>query len=208
MPIFGAAGFRAKISQSLIKASAAGLREIEVDFFINMPNSSKKQNLDGSWSKTCQDYSIATKGKISKSSFRHWTNSGMAFRGECLTLNTLEHPKGAGASMLSEVLEPSAPAKCFLTPQQIKSLVHRAEAKGKPLPAALHKALVVQMSLLSNTHQSVESRMQDRRLKDIAMTRKPTRSTQEVAQTLFVRRLMVSECEQLQGFPKGWTAIA
>jgi hypothetical protein len=180
---------------------------IEADFFINMRNSSNKPNQSGSWSKTCQDFSIATKEKISKSSYKHWTNSGMAFRGECLTLNTSEHPKDADVCILSEVLEASAPAKCFLTPPQINSLLHRAKTRKKPLPANLQKALESQISLLSNTHQLGESQKQGRKQKATETTEKHTHSTPGEAQTLFVRRLQVSECEKLQGFPTDWTAI-
>ena len=180
---------------------------IEADYFTSMPNSSNKPNPNGSWSKTCQDFSIATREKISKSSYKHWTNSGMAFRGECLTLSISEHPKDAAVCILSEVLEASAPAKCFLTPQQINSLLHRAKTRKKPLPSNLHKALELQISFLSNTHQSDGSRKQDHKPKATGMTVRHSLSTPEEVQTLYVRRLQVSECEKLQGFPKDWTVI-
>ena len=180
---------------------------IEADFSINMHNSSNKLNQSGSWSKTCQAFSTATKEKISKSSYKHWTNSGMAFRGECLTLNTSEHPKDAVVSILSEVLETSAPAKSFLTHQQISSLLHRAKTRKKPFPDNLQKALESQISLLSNMPQLDESPRPVRRQKATETTGKHTPSIPEEAPTLFVRRLQVSECEKLQGFPRDWTAI-
>jgi hypothetical protein len=52
-----------------------------------------------------------------------------------------------------------------------------------------------------------ESTRQGLKPKDIEMMEKPTLSIQEEAQTLYVRRMMASECEQLQGFPKNWTLI-
>ena len=154
------------------------------------------------------DCSTAIMGKISEPSLKPWGNSGMAFRGEYLTLNTLEHPKGVVASTLSQVIEASAPEKYFLSPEQVQKFLDRVSAKATSAPDDLRKALESQASMQSSTPQSGASRRQAHKLRVTETMEKPTRLIAEEVQTLYARRMMPSECEKLQGFPPGWTAIA
>jgi hypothetical protein len=131
----------------------------------------------------------------------------MAFRGEFWTQNTLEHHSEDEECTLLQVLETCAPPECFLTKDQISSLILRAEAREHKLPQKLLEAYEKQMSTLSSMQVLEESTRQGLKPKDIEMMEKPTLSIQEEAQTLYVRRMMASECEQLQGFPKNWTLI-
>jgi len=180
---------------------------IEVDYSSDFQNSSKKNCLNGWYSKMFPDCSTATVEKISKFSYRRWMNSGMVFRGEFWMQNTLEHPSGAEGSSLSEVLEISAPPEYFLNVDELNSLLKRAEARSKPMEADLENAMMAQVSILSNMPQLDENPQQDHKEKDTEVTEKPTHSTQEDPQTLYVRRMMASEYEKLQGFPEGWTRI-
>ena len=79
--------------------------------------------------------------------------------------------------------------------------------KRKPLPEKLHKALETHLSTLSNTPGLEEKLLQARKQKATETTEKPTPLTQEAPLMLFVRRMLPSECETLQGFPKNWTAV-
>ncbi len=166
-----------------------------------------KKSQDGLSSKMFPEFSTATKGKTSKFSSKSWMNSGMAFRGEYLTQNILEHPKDDVESSLSQVLEASAPLEYYLNPKELQSLIDRATAREKPLPTNLQKKIEKQIHILSNMPASVENLRQDLKQKDTEMTEKHTRSTQEVPRTLFVRRMLPSEYEKLQGFPKDWTHL-
>jgi site-specific DNA-cytosine methylase len=120
-------------------------------------------------------------------------------------LNTLEHPKDVEESMLSQVLETSAPLKYFLRADQLMSLIGRASARETSLPKKMGDVFQKQIVTLSNMQESVESPQLVRKQKDTEMTGKATRLTAGAPQTLYVRRLMPSECEALQGFPKNWT---
>ena len=148
-----------------------------------------------------------TKGQISEFSSKSWMNSGMVFRGEYWTQNILEHPKDVEECLLSEVLETSSPLECFLNPVELISLINRAWARGKDLDPLLEKSLVLQLHSLSNTQESIANLAPDLKQKVIEMMAKHTRSTAGEVQMLFVRRMMVSEYEVLQGFPKNWTLI-
>jgi hypothetical protein len=52
----------------------------------------------------------------------------------------------------------------------------------------------------------VGNQTRGRKVKDSETMAKLTPLTQEEAQMLFVRRLLPSEYEKLQGFPENWTA--
>ena len=172
---------------------------------MNSRDSSKLKDLNGLSSKMYQGSSIVTTEKISSASSKSWMNSGMVFRGEFSMQNILEHPKDVAVSTLSEVLETSAPQRYFLNKAQLESLLNRASAKNHQMNEALESKIKRQISLLSNTPQLDANQLQDLKQKATGMMEKPTLSTQGGARTLYVRRLLPSECEVLQGFPKGWT---
>jgi hypothetical protein len=150
--------------------------------------------------------STATVVKISERSSSAWMNSGMAFRGECLTQNILEHPNDVVVSTLSQVVGRYAPLKYFLNPVQITKWLARASAKGISVPDAMQQALEIQASTPFSTPPSEEAQKQVRKRRATATTAKPTRSTRGEVPTLFVRRMLPSEYEKLQGFPENWTA--
>lgn len=75
------------------------------------------------------------------------------------------------------------------------------------LPEPLIQAYQKQISILSSMQASDEKRLLVLKQKDIGMTEKPIHSTQEEAQMLYVRRMLPSEYERLQGFPENWTLI-
>ena len=177
------------------------------DSFLNLEDYLKTDYHLGLFSKMSQDFSTATAGKTSEQSSIRWGNSGIASLGEFLTLNTLEHHKDAEESTLSEVLETNAPQEYFLTKEQLAVFLERASERKISLPEPFRLALEAQISFLSNTPQSEENIRLDQEQKASEMTEKPTHSTAEEVQTLFVRRLLPSECESLQGFPRDWTLL-
>ena len=70
--------------------------------------------------------------------------SGLMERGRFLTLNTLAlHSADSACSVcsLSEVLEPHAAPKYFLSPTAARGILRRAEKRGKKLPEQLAAAL-------------------------------------------------------------------
>lgn len=167
----------------------------------------KSDNLNGLFLKMSQDCSTVTLEEILHMSSIHWTGAGMVFRGECLTLNSSEHPKDVEESSLSEVLDQSVPLRFFLTTDHLQSLLDRANARKKTLPLALERAIKNQIYILSSTLQLEESIQQARSQKDFVMMEKLGRLIQEAAQMLSVRRMTPSEYEKLQGFPVDWTLV-
>lgn len=75
------------------------------------------------------------------------------------------------------------------------------------LPEPLIQAYLKQISILSSMRVSEEKLQPVLKQKDIETTAKLTPLTQEEAQMLFVRRMLPSEYERLQGFPENWTLI-
>ena len=172
-----------------------------------MQISSKKKNLDGFLLKMYPDFLTAKTVQTLTSSSDDWMNSGIVWHGEYWTQSILEHPKDAEERTLSQVVEPQAPLKYFLNKEQIQSLVKRAEDRKTLLPPALMKAYQKQITFLSNMQELAEKQVQGHKEKVTEMMEKLILSTPEEARTLYVRRMLPSEYEQLQGFPINWTAV-
>jgi hypothetical protein len=66
---------------------------------------------------------------------------GVKSLGATLTLNTSEWPNDGSECLLSQILEPNAPQKYFLSPRACTGILSRAKAKGKVLPKLLELAL-------------------------------------------------------------------
>src|SRR4051812_23375523 len=85
-------------------------------------------------SRTLQHFSLPTMDEISQSSYGRWPNSGMAWLGECLTVDPSAPPKAARESSLSDLWEdPPVPERYFLSPNAATGMLRRAERMGRNL---------------------------------------------------------------------------
>ncbi len=75
-----------------------------------------------------------------------WKTAGILSHGECWTLNSSEYPSAAAACFLSDILEPSAPQRFYLSPRACRGLLRRARTKERSLPPELEEALLAQAS--------------------------------------------------------------
>ena len=90
-----------------------------------------------------------TKGQPSVPSLERWRNLGMAWRGECLTLNTSEWnhtlaPSRSDGSVcsLSDILETGDHLSRYcLSPKACAGILRRAEKRGRALPPLLHNGV-------------------------------------------------------------------
>ena len=135
----GQAGSPAKTSASPesaldSQASAAALPS----HFLTLWSS---DDLSGSCWKMSLGSSVPTAALTSDGFSMKWSNSGMAFRGECWTLDTLESPSDAVECSLSQVLNPTAPQRFSLSARAASGILRRANRRGKVLPATLQTAL-------------------------------------------------------------------
>ena len=88
-----------------------------------------------------------TKGQPSVPSLEHWRNLGMAWHGECLTLNTSEWnhtlaPSRSDGSVcsLSDILETGDHLSRYcLSPKACAGILRRAEKRGRALPEPYFK---------------------------------------------------------------------
>lgn len=113
----------------------------EADSFLSSPESSESFDPRGLSLRMFPDCSLPAAEGISESFSQRWTRSGMAFRGECWTVDSSESPRDAVECSLSEVLEPCAPQRFFLSPRAARGILRRAEKRGRTLPSRLQHAL-------------------------------------------------------------------
>ncbi len=73
-------------------------------------------------------------------------------------LNTSECPKSAVESFLSQILEAAAPSKYSLSRKACLGILRRSDARGKPLPPALERALLIQAELIPPCELTPEPR--------------------------------------------------
>ncbi len=181
--------------------------EKEVDYSLSLQSLLEQINLNGWSSKTLEDSSVVKMGKISEPSPKRWMNSGMVWRGDYLMLNTSEHPSDVVESSLSQVTKTDAPLTYFLHTDHLQSLLHRADARNKPLPMGLRAAIEKQISILSNMPELEESLRQGHKVQDIEAMEKHGHLTEGEVLMLYVRRMLPLEYEVLQGFPEDWTTL-
>ena len=127
-------------------------------------------------------------------------NSGMAWRGECLTADFSASPSHAEDSTLLDIVEtrPEQP-QYYLSPNAAQGILRRAAAQGRNLFSPFKESLgdpsvgpVVQrlgycLAATSGRHTGTDW------------------SRTYVTYPDAVRRLTPLEAERLQGFPDGWT---
>ena len=116
---------------------------------------------DGSYGKTSQGHSVATEEEILLSWLEQWqvapsmsqrkdgelkgwrwATTGLS-NGACLTRNGSAWRNDADVCLLSSTLVTgNVGHQYYLSPKECTMLLHRAEARGKKLPAAFQQALV------------------------------------------------------------------
>jgi len=178
-----------------------------VDYLPNLQSWLIQQDQSG-WSlRMYLGFLTVEAGKISNMYSKHWMTSGISWRGEYWTQSILEHPNVVVGSSLSQVIKATVPLECFLSKEYLQKWLERSKHRSTQLPSSLEVAFKSQIYLLSNTQPSVENLLPDHKLRDTVMMAKPIPSIPEVVPTLFVRRMMASEYEALQGFPENWTLV-
>ena len=95
-----------------------------------------------SFSKTSQVFSLPTVEGISESFSAHWTNSGMVWRGACLTADFSASPNHAEGSTLLDIVETRPERQhYYLSPNAAQGILRRADSQGRNLFPPLRKAL-------------------------------------------------------------------
>ena len=122
--------------------SARDWLESDLDFGSSSIEFLQSLSRDGLSSRTSPACYPATKDETLPSSFKGWSNSGMACAGGFLTLSMPEYHSAAAVCSLSAVLETDVPQKYFLSARAARGILRRAARRGKELPAMLHRALL------------------------------------------------------------------
>ena len=117
-------------------------------------------NLDGSYGRTCREYSPATEGATSRTSSARLGNAGILLPTGLWTLNGCEWTgcpaqfrNDAGVCGLSDILETVGEhlRKYSLSLKACAGILRRAASRGKDLPARLKAALLAQIARFRRT---------------------------------------------------------
>ena len=117
-------------------------------------------NLDGSYGKTCREFSPATEGATSRTSSARLGNAGILLPTGLWTLNGCEWTgcpaqfrNDAGVCGLSDILETVGEhlRKYCLSLKACAGILRRAASRGKDLPARLAAALKAQIARFQRT---------------------------------------------------------
>ncbi len=135
---------RAKTSRSQGWDPALDCAEINPGSSLTSPMWSLPGSRKLSSSKTFTGFSLATEEETSPLYSRRWMNSGMVWRGECLTANTSECPSHGKESTLLPCIE-TRPAleKYFLSQNAAVGILRRVDRMGRKLPASFRKSLEI-----------------------------------------------------------------
>ena len=117
-------------------------------------------NLDGSYGRTCREFSPATEGATSRTSSARLGNAGILLPTGLWTLNGCEwtgcpaqFPRDAGVCGLSDILETVGEhlRKYCLSLKACAGILRRAASRGKDLPERLALALKAQIARFQRT---------------------------------------------------------
>jgi len=152
-----------------------------------------------------------------------WANSGTGGPTGYWMHAISESPNVVVESTLSEVLEPTAPLRFYLTARAAEGILRRANRRGRSLPTALRMVLERQVSLLklSTPNGGVEPQDQagtnsttslltplDHSLQEPNMqesSQADEKQWLDMSSSQLVRRITPLEAERLMGWPDGHT---
>jgi hypothetical protein len=135
---------RAKISRLRAWARDQGLEGVKVGYFIDLLNYWESGFRKLLSLKTSTAFCLATEDETSRSYSRSWTNSGMAWRGVCLTAKTSESPNHVAESSLLECIEThSVPERYFLSPNAARGILRRVDDQRRNLPPSFRRSLEI-----------------------------------------------------------------
>jgi hypothetical protein len=147
---------------------------------------------------------------ILKQSLAPWMNSGMVWRGVCLTRNSSESPNVAEECSLSDVLESHVPQRFFLSPKAAAGILRRAEKRGRMLPMPLQRALEglarIQADSEMGGTQLTQSSMLSVPVRDITVT--AAQGEMEATTSLFSKPSVQSGQKEAQDQPEMSTTIS
>ena len=142
--MFGPQDSPARTSRLREWGQGLGFAEINLDSFTTLCGSFEAALHEPLSSKTCTGFSLATEDATSPSYSRHWTNSGMAWRGVCLTVKTSESPSNAVASTLLPCIETQGvPEKYYLSQNAGTGILRRVDRMKRNLPPSFRQSLEI-----------------------------------------------------------------
>lgn len=120
-----------------------------------MTSEESSQSSSGSQSQTLPMFLCLTRGsRKPDASTLIWETDPLALHTEYTTASFGESPREESVSVLSAILEDSAPLKYYLSEKAIEGILRRSKEKGKGLPEELETALKKQLAYWKSNEKS------------------------------------------------------
>ena len=155
-------------------------------------------------SKTLRESSLPTRDEISQQSFGRWPTSGMAWRGECLTVDTFGVPQSRTRVFICGFDgDPEAAARVLFEPECGDRNFEKSRSHGET-PAASFKKVV------GDPERGYAKELAHCVYAEGPKTHRNRLEQKTMSHTLKAEKyedLHQVKSERLQGFPTGWTDI-
>ncbi|CAD0363991.1 hypothetical protein CFBP7900_40790 [Xanthomonas hortorum pv. carotae] len=205
-PKSGPAAGRAKTSATPTRTVKAS-KESAAGSSMTLSSLLQKHSLDGlSWKMSSG--SSAPKGaKLLRQLPTSSKKSGIWGGGSRATLSMRVCPTTEKEYSLSQVIDPNPPISSFLTAANATGILRREERNGRKLDPIFEEGLRETIRFWSNAGEALGIPKQ--RILAPRFALKPEDIKAAIATDRFsvARNLTWDECEQLMGFPEGWTAV-
>lgn len=144
LPMFGPQDSPAKTSRLQEWAGVTDFEEPSQDSFLRLLDLLESVFQESLSSKTSTGFLLATEDETSPSYSRRWTNSGMAWRGVCLTVNTSEsHSHDVESTLSGYIRTPDVPQTYFLSPNAARGILRRVDRMGRNLIPSFRQSLEI-----------------------------------------------------------------
>ena len=206
MQTFGARAGRARIS-AMRTSNGRALEVSAVGSSLSLWSWQERFGLDGSFWKMCRDSSRRTTAPRLSQLSTKWKKTGIWGGGLRATLSTSVCPKTDSALSLSQVLDSTVPMKSLLTAAACSGIIRREEKNGRQVPPRLRTALEQTIRLWCNVGAASGTPKDRIFAPRYAPKLESIKAAIRTDQYFVARNLTWNECEQLMGFPAGWTVV-
>ncbi len=197
---------RAKTSATRT-TSVAGSKAAGARSSIDLLNLRQHVGLGGSSSRMSRASSQQSPEPLLRQLSTPWKKSGIWAGGSRLTLNNSACPNTGSECSLSQVIKAPVPLRSFLTAAACEGILRREDRAGRKVHPLLRRALEDTIRLWCSVGEASGTPRQATFAPRFVPKLEDIKAATLTGQFFAARYLTWDECEQVMGFPAGWTVV-